>query len=76
VHELAKLAELRDRGDISADEYQRLLAAKPTVAEAGLSGFGKARAIVLNFIAPPGGDDNKPSPSSTCPPSDMRNIKL
>src|SRR2546428_95313 len=57
---------------ISADEYQRLLAAKPTVAEAGLSGFGKARAIVLGHLAPPVGDGNAPAHASALPPAPAR----
>lgn len=60
---------------ISTDEYRRLLAARPSFAAAQSSGFGKARAIVLDFIAPTGGDDNEPLRSSTSPAPGTKNVE-
>lgn len=49
---------------MSAIEWDRLLAAQVTDGDSKLSGPSKARAIVLNHIAPYGGDDKKPTNSA------------
>jgi len=49
---------------ISADEWQQLLAAAPISGDANLSGFKKARAIVLKAIAPSDGDGGEAAQGS------------
>jgi transposase len=58
---------------ISTDEWQRLLATEPTLEEAGLSGFGKARAIVLEHLAPADGDGNGLRAATPAPATGTQN---
>lgn len=46
---------------ISAGDWERLLAAAPVDGEGKVSGFAKARAIVLSHLATPSGDEPGPA---------------
>ena len=61
---------------MSATEWKRLLVARVTDTDSNLSGANKARAIVLNHIAPSGGDDNKPTNSTERPASGTMRTEL
>lgn len=61
---------------MSAIEWDRLLAAQVTDGDSKLSGPSKARAIVLNHIAPSGSDGDKPTDSSVSPPSGTANTEV
>jgi hypothetical protein len=52
---------------VSANEWQQLLITEPTTSEVGLSGFEKARAIVLNYLVQTGGDGGAPAQVSPRP---------
>ena len=59
---------------ISADEWQRLLTTEPTVEEVGLSGFEKARAIVLKYLGQSGGDSGAPAEAPPAPTQDTQRL--
>jgi hypothetical protein len=59
---------------ISTDEWHRLLATELHSNTVGLSGFEKARAIVLNYLGQSGGDSGAPAQASPAPTQDAQSL--